>query len=84
MPHHGLNVKPQPFTMGADDAYDVAQKEAKEVAVTNQKEESTTSDTKLPETTTILPNLGVLDEKAGSTNWKANGKQRESKGSDKA
>merc|ERR1711894_560425 len=45
-PHHGLIVEPQPFTMGADDAldaYDVAQREAKDAAVTNTKEESTTS-----------------------------------------
>merc|ERR1712150_182198 len=45
-PHHGLIVEPQPFTMGADDAldaYDVAQREAKGAAVTNTKEESTTS-----------------------------------------
>merc|ERR1712150_47168 len=44
--HHGLIVEPQPFTMGADDAldaYDVAQKETKEAAVTNKKGESTTS-----------------------------------------
>merc|ERR1711894_308769 len=44
-PHHGLTVQPQPFTMGADDAldaYDAAQKEAKDAAVTNT-EESTTS-----------------------------------------
>merc|ERR550532_1806486 len=44
--HHGLNVEPQPFTMGAEDAldaYDVTQKEAKEAAVTNEEEESTTA-----------------------------------------
>merc|ERR1712062_903724 len=39
-PHHGLTVEPQPFTMGAEDAldaYDVAQKEAKDTAVTKKK-----------------------------------------------
>merc|ERR1711953_400785 len=45
-PHHGLTVEPQPFTMGADDAldaYDVAQREAKDAAVTNEEEESTSA-----------------------------------------
>merc|ERR550534_1749853 len=43
-PHHGLTVEPQPLTMGAEDAldaYDVAQRETKDAAVTNEEEEST-------------------------------------------
>merc|ERR1719493_692447 len=45
-PHHGLNIEPEPFTLGlfdALDAYDEAQKETKDAAETNEKE-STTSD----------------------------------------
>merc|ERR1719499_2672451 len=45
-PHHGLNIEPEPFTMGifdALDAFNEAQKEARDAAETNIKEESTTS-----------------------------------------